>query len=126
MRILGSWYVDDLRDTRLPLPMSPPVGGVTGPPGWAGLGEGMDWWVPPELRHPWHVLPAYPPRDPLPEMGPHPLLPNPDSARTEACGTTEAKGGGSGGRHSGSRASLLFGCAENTFQLLQLALGEPG
>ena len=93
---LGSWYVDDLRNTRLPLPMSPPVGGVTGPPGWAGLGGGRDWWLPPELRHPWHVLPAYPPRDPLPELGPHPLLPNPDSGRTEACGTTEAKGGGSG------------------------------
>jgi len=57
----------------------------------------MDWWVPPELRQPWHVLPAYPPRDPLPEMGPHPLLPNPDSARTESCGTTEAKQGGKGG-----------------------------
>jgi hypothetical protein len=97
LRILGSRYVDDLRNTRLPLPMSPPVGGVTGPPGWAGMGGGMDWWVPPELRHPWHVLPAYPPRDPLPEMGPHPLLPNPDSARTEACGTTEAKQGGKGG-----------------------------
>ena len=82
----------------------------------------MDWWVPPELRQPWHVLPAYPPRDPLPEMGPHPLLPNPDSARTESCGTTESKGSGSGsGGNWDSYYRNMEAAAGGSF-----AHGQPG